>query len=332
MSAASAACARIMAKVDGAIICVPCRTGYLNIVVEGFLRELLGQLRGSFHDRQRRCSQTGRPCPQSPGLMLMISVYRSCAQCSAQTHRVDRPCTGDQLSGAGVQYFVAFLPASEGVRRTPTRTAQAGVAGQYQQSIKKEVVSSNVKIPVLDLMPRRPDQSQHTMLNTIDAARAAESYGYERFWVAEHHNAGSCCPRQPSWSWRRLLPQPSVFAWVRAALCSQPRTLRGGGAVRVPSTHSTPVAIDLGVGRTPGTDPMTAAALRRDALGLGLPPSAATAALPRSLPCTAYAIPSQGRRCPVHSGFFLFGAQLPHSWVCPTRSLHILRPQCCRRQ
>ena len=35
-------------------------------------------------------------------------------------------------------------------------------------------MSSNVKISVLDLMPHRPDQSQHqTMLNTIDAARAA---------------------------------------------------------------------------------------------------------------------------------------------------------------
>ena len=34
-------------------------------------------------------------------------------------------------------------------------------------------MSSNVKISVLDLMPHRPDQSQHqTMLNTIDAARA----------------------------------------------------------------------------------------------------------------------------------------------------------------
>ena len=53
-------------------------------------------------------------------------------------------------------------------------------------------MSSNIKISVLDLMPHRPDQRQHqTMLNTIDAARAAESYGYERFWVAEHPPAAA---------------------------------------------------------------------------------------------------------------------------------------------
>ena len=44
------------------------------------------------------------------------------------------------------------------------------------------MMSSSIKISVLDLMPHRSDQSQHqTMLNTIDAARTAEPYGYERF-------------------------------------------------------------------------------------------------------------------------------------------------------
>ena len=101
-------------------------------------------------------------------------------------------------------------------------------------------MSSNVKISALDLMPHRPNQSQHqTMLNTIDAARAAESYGYERFWVAEHHNAGSLLSSATSWSWRRSPPQLSVFAWVRAALCSpttHPTWWRSSSALSTPST------------------------------------------------------------------------------------------------
>ena len=126
-------------------------------------------------------------------------------------------------------------------------------------------MSSNVKISVLDLMPHRPDQRQHqTMLNTIDAARAAESYGYERFWVAEHHNAGS------------LLSSATVVVMAEIAAATE-RIHVGEGGIRVHEHAPDVVAeqfgtlnafhpgrIDLGVGRAPGTDPMTAAALRRD--------------------------------------------------------------------
>ena len=126
-------------------------------------------------------------------------------------------------------------------------------------------MSSNVKISVLDLMPHRPDQSQHqTMLNTIDAARAAESYGYERFWVAEHHNAGS------------LLSSATVVVMAEIAAATE-RIRVGSGGIMLPNHAPYVVAeqfgtlnafhpgrIDLGVGRAPGTDPMTAAALRRD--------------------------------------------------------------------
>ena len=126
-------------------------------------------------------------------------------------------------------------------------------------------MSSNIKISVLDLMPHRPDQRQHqTMLNTIDAARAAESYGYERFWVAEHHNAGS------------LLSSATVVVMAEIAAATE-RIRVGSGGIMLPNHAPYVVAeqfgtlnafhpgrIDLGVGRAPGTDPMTAAALRRD--------------------------------------------------------------------
>ena len=152
-------------------------------------------------------------------------------------------------------------------------------------------MSSNVKISVLDLMPHRPDQSQHqTMLNTIDAARAAESYGYERFWVAEHHNAGS------------LLSSATVVVMAEIAAATE-RIRVGSGGIMLPNHAPYVVAeqfgtlnafhpgrIDLGVGRAPGTDPMTAAALRRD---------------------DSAAIPGQGSKVPLYIlGSSLFGAQL----------------------
>ena len=110
-------------------------------------------------------------------------------------------------------------------------------------------MSSNVKISVLDLMPHRPNQSQHqTMLNTIDAARAAESYGYERFWVAEHHNAGS------------LLSSATVVVMAEIAAATE-RIRVGSGGIMLPNHAPYVVAeqfgtlnafhpgrIDLGVG------------------------------------------------------------------------------------
>lgn len=111
-------------------------------------------------------------------------------------------------------------------------------------------MASSVKISVLDLMPHRSDQSQHqTMLNTIDAARAAESFGYERFWVAEHHNAGS------------LLSSATVVVMAEVAAATE-RIRVGSGGIMLPN-HSPyvvaeqfgtlnafhPGRIDLGLGR-----------------------------------------------------------------------------------
>ena len=154
-------------------------------------------------------------------------------------------------------------------------------------------MSSNVKISVLDLMPHRSDQSQHqTMLNTIDAARAAESYGYERFWVAEHHNAGS------------LLSSATVVVMAEIAAATE-RIRVGSGGIMLPNHAPYVVAeqfgtlnafhpgrIDLGVGRAPGTDPMTAAALRRD-------------------DSAAMSFPAEVQQLPLYIlGSSLFGAQL----------------------
>ena len=49
-----------------------------------------------------------------------------------------------------------------------------------------------VPLSVLDLSPiSEGGDARQSLRNTVDLARHAESWGYKRFWVAEHHNAGS---------------------------------------------------------------------------------------------------------------------------------------------
>ena len=105
--------------------------------------------------------------------------------------------------------------------------------------------------------------SADALRDTTDLARTAESLGYQRFWVAEHHNMPAVASTSP----------PVLAAHV-AARTSRIRV--GSGGVMLPNHPALVVAeqfamlealhpgrIDLGLGRAPGTDPATAAALRR---------------------------------------------------------------------
>ena len=99
--------------------------------------------------------------------------------------------------------------------------------------------------------------------NSIDLASRVERLGYRRHWVAEHHNHPGIASTVP--------------AVLIAHLAQATSTLRvGSGGVLLPN-HSPlavaeqftmlealhPARIDLGLGRAPGTDPATAALLRR---------------------------------------------------------------------
>lgn len=122
---------------------------------------------------------------------------------------------------------------------------------------------THLPLSVLDLVPVPSGSDAPTALReTIRLAQEAEHLGYTRFWVAEHHNMRALAA--------------SVPAVVLAALSQVTSTLRlGAGGVMLPNHAPLAVAesyrllsalapgrVDLGLGRAPGTDGRTAAALR----------------------------------------------------------------------
>jgi luciferase family oxidoreductase group 1 len=121
-----------------------------------------------------------------------------------------------------------------------------------------------VPLSVLDLAPISAGSSaQAALRSTVELAQQVESWGYHRFWVAEHHNMPGIASSAP--------------AVLIGRIADATRSLRvGSGGVMLPNHPPLVVAeqfgmlenlhpgrIDLGLGRAPGTDPATAAALRR---------------------------------------------------------------------
>ena len=120
-----------------------------------------------------------------------------------------------------------------------------------------------LSLGVLDQSPvpagSRPEQA---LANTLDLARACERLGYSRYWLAEHHNTRGLAG-----------PAPEVMVATVAAATQSIRV--GSGGVMLPHYSALKVAeqfrvlealhpgrIDLGIGRAPGGDPLSAAALR----------------------------------------------------------------------
>jgi luciferase family oxidoreductase group 1 len=120
-----------------------------------------------------------------------------------------------------------------------------------------------IPLGVLDLSPVAAGSAPGAALhNTIDLARHADRLGYERYWLAEHHNLPSIASSAPE----------IMIGQVAAATT---RLRVGAGGVMLPNHAPLAVAerfkvlealfpgrIDLGLGRAPGTDPVTAHALR----------------------------------------------------------------------
>jgi luciferase family oxidoreductase group 1 len=121
-----------------------------------------------------------------------------------------------------------------------------------------------MNLSVLDLASVYEGMSHGEALRqTIATAQEAERLGYRRFWVAEHHGMPAIASSAP----------PVLIGAIAAATS----TIRvGSGGVMLPNHSSLVVAeqfgtlaalhgdrIDLGLGRAPGTDPLTTSVLRR---------------------------------------------------------------------
>lgn len=136
------------------------------------------------------------------------------------------------------------------------------------------VSSSNtprVPLSVLDLATVGSNRSSSDALaDSTRLAQTADSLGFTRFWVAEHHNMPSVASTSPA-----------VLIAHLAANTAQIRL--GSGGVMLPNHAPFVIAeqfallealhpgrVDLGIGRAPGTDQMTAMALRRQVDGLGV--------------------------------------------------------------
>jgi luciferase family oxidoreductase group 1 len=120
-------------------------------------------------------------------------------------------------------------------------------------------------LSVLDQSPiPQGSTGSDALHNTLDLAALADELGYHRYWVAEHHGGPMLASASPE----------ALIGPIAAAT----RTIRvGSGGVMLPHYSPLKVAetftvlaalfeerIDLGIGRAPGTDPLTTFALQRD--------------------------------------------------------------------
>ncbi|MFZ4450783.1 LLM class flavin-dependent oxidoreductase [Salibacterium aidingense] len=122
----------------------------------------------------------------------------------------------------------------------------------------------NVPVSVLNLAPVRLGQSMREAVESmVDLAQAVEKMGYERYWIAEHHNTSTLVSSATSILMKHTLEHTDS---IRV----------GSGGVMLPNHSPLVVAeqfgtmatiypdrLDLGLGRAPGTDMLTASALRR---------------------------------------------------------------------
>ena len=134
-------------------------------------------------------------------------------------------------------------------------------AGAYRPRV---MPGASVPLSILDLAFIGPGQTaRDAFAASVKIAQRAEELGYVRVWYAEHHNMASIAS--------------SATSVLVEHVASKTRTIRvGAGGIMLPNHAPLVIAeqfgtlealhpgrIDLGLGRAPGTDPVTTRALRR---------------------------------------------------------------------
>ena len=123
----------------------------------------------------------------------------------------------------------------------------------------------NIPFSILELASVSSDSTtEETFKKSLDLAQKAEGFGYKRFWLAEHHNMKSIAS--------------SATSVLIGYIAGGTKKIRvGSGGIMLPNHSPLIVAeqfgtlgsiyqnrIDLGLGRAPGTDQITAHAIRSD--------------------------------------------------------------------
>src|SRR5580692_9048170 len=128
----------------------------------------------------------------------------------------------------------------------------------------KATGAKNYPLSVLDISPvPSGSSSSEALRNTLDLAKLTDALGYSRYWLAEHHNTA-------------LIASTSPEVMIGHVADVTQRMRVGSGGIMLPNHAPLKVAetfrvlealhpgrIDLGLGRAPGTDSLTALALRR---------------------------------------------------------------------
>ncbi|KEA62831.1 Bacterial luciferase family protein [Marinobacterium lacunae] len=123
----------------------------------------------------------------------------------------------------------------------------------------------DIPLSILELAPMRLGEGAgDTLSRMLDAARHAEQCGINRYWLAEHHNMQG-------------IASSATSVLIGAVAACTERMRVGSGGIMLPNHPPLVIAeqfgtldalypgrIDLGLGRAPGTDPLTSRALRRD--------------------------------------------------------------------
>lgn len=173
-----------------------------------------------------------------------------------------------------------------------------------------------IPLSVLDLVPVTTGSTPREALHHSRAlVRQAESLGYTRYWVAEHHNMPGIASAATS----------VVIGWLAEGTA---RIRVGAGGIMLPNHSPLQIAeqfgtlealypgrIDLGVGRAPGTDQLTVRAMRRDPRAAEDFPQDVQELMALLAPAREgqriQAVPGAGSNVPVWIlGSSLFGAQL----------------------
>src|SRR5438874_7480100 len=165
----------------------------------------------------------------------------------------------DPVPESGAGPHPAHKPNSAASRYEPIRLSVERVRCDCQPM---------VPLSILDLSPiTEGSDAGQALRNSLDLARHVEALGYRRYWMAEHHNLPG------------IASAATAVALAHVAAGTE-RIKIGAGGIMLPN-HATPIIaeqfrtlaalhpgrVDLGLGRAPGSDQVTARAMRRALLG-----------------------------------------------------------------